>query len=291
MATMIDRLLYPALLALPLVLYAAIRGSVPFEIAPSLAVTPFLVVCAVLELLRPFHGPWSVRPGQKDLGRDFVYTLILLPIVMKICDQVLRPADVLAGVWPRSAPLALQVVLAVFLGELAFYWIHRLSHEREWLWQFHRKHHSVREVHWLNSGMLHIVDLFLNFFFYFLPLRLLGVPDEVFGWFLVITMTTGTLEHANVRYDSGFLKRIFNTAELHRLHHSVEEEISKRNFGKITCLWDQLFGTYLWNGDRTLALRVGVDDPEPAVAAVGAGAGAPAGADPSGAARESAASR
>ncbi len=266
-----DRFLYPLVLAIPIAIYALVAPRVPPEIGPTLAVIPLLIVVAILEIVRPFHGPWSVRPGQKHLGRDFAYTMILLPIVIAICDLILRPIDVLAGLWPRQAPLALQVVLAVLLGELSFYWLHRVSHHVPLLWRFHKKHHSVTEVHWLNSGMFHVIDAFLNFFFYFLPLRLLGVPDPVFGWFIAISLSTGVLEHANFQYDSGPLKLVFNTAELHRFHHSAKEEISQRNYGKITCFWDLVFGTYFLSADRALVLNVGAEATPPG----GAGATLP----------------
>jgi sterol desaturase/sphingolipid hydroxylase (fatty acid hydroxylase superfamily) len=260
---LLDRILYPALMAVPFTAYALLEGRVPAEFVPSLATLPLLLGAAALEVVYPYHDPWSVRPGQKHLLRDFASTLIMVPIVMRFCDAILRPIDFAAALWPRAWPVAAQLVLAILVAELAFYWIHRLSHHKKVLWRFHGVHHSITEVHWLNSGYLHVVDAFLNFFFYFMPLRFLGVPDDVFGWFLMTTMCTGTLEHANFRYDSGPIKYLFNTAELHRLHHSVHADVSQKNFGKITCLWDLVFGTFLMSDDRALILDTGSAPPRP----------------------------
>ena len=49
--------------------------------------------------------------------------------------------------------------------------------------------------------------------------------------------------HANVRGRLGFLNWIVGSAELHRLHHSLDMK-QAQNFGTTVPLWDQLFGTY-----------------------------------------------
>jgi sterol desaturase/sphingolipid hydroxylase (fatty acid hydroxylase superfamily) len=70
-----------------------------------------------------------------------------------------------------------------------------------------------------------------------------GAPPKVAGALPVMNAVTGLLEHANVAFSAGPLNYFFNTAELHRWHHSTDPVLSSRNFGKTLSHWDWVFGT------------------------------------------------
>ena len=53
--------------------------------------------------------------------------------------------------------------------------------------------------------------------------------------------------HANVRLPVGIervLRWVLVTPDMHRVHHSVEDDEANSNFGFNLSLWDRLFGTY-----------------------------------------------
>jgi sterol desaturase/sphingolipid hydroxylase (fatty acid hydroxylase superfamily) len=43
-------------------------------------------------------------------------------------------------------PFVIQIVAALLLAELCYYWYHRLGHTRVLLWRFHAVHHSTHRV-------------------------------------------------------------------------------------------------------------------------------------------------
>jgi ornithine lipid hydroxylase len=211
---------------------------------PSVVASAALVIVGLSERAMPYLQDWNRARSREEVIKDALSTLLLLPIVMGGCQYLWQELVPHIDIWPNHLWKPLQLLLAIAMAEFFFYWAHRFSHEKSWLWRFHFEHHSVRRVYFLNSGRLHPVDAFLDFFCYFFPILILGVPSEIFDLFLTITMVTGVLEHANVHYRAGVLNYFFNTAELHRWHHSVSVEISQKNYGKISSVWDLVFGTF-----------------------------------------------
>ena len=61
-----------------------------------------------------------------------------------------------------SLYLPLQVLLIMFLTDLAQYWVHRAFHQVPLLWRFHRIHHSVEVMDWLAGSRLHILDVLVT---------------------------------------------------------------------------------------------------------------------------------
>mgnify|MGYP002862264096 CR=1 FL=1 len=65
--------------------------------------------------------------------------------------------------------------------------------------------------------------------------------------FEVILNAMSMFNHGNVKLPA-FLDRnlrlLIVTPDMHRIHHSVEEDESNQNFGFNLSLWDRFFGTY-----------------------------------------------
>lgn len=141
--------------------------------------------------------------------------------------------------------VALLAWSAVFLiDDLAYYWLHRLSHEVNVLWAGHVVHHSSEEYNLtvaLRQSSLH--GLF-GWVFY-MPLAFLGIP--VVMWvvchglnliyqFWIHTRGIGRLPAP--------LEAVLNTPSHHRVHHGVNPQYQDRNYAGVLIVWDRLFGTF-----------------------------------------------
>jgi sterol desaturase/sphingolipid hydroxylase (fatty acid hydroxylase superfamily) len=65
--------------------------------------------------------------------------------------------------------------------------------------------------------------------------------------FEVLLNATAMFNHGNVRLPRGLdrlLRWILVTPDMHRVHHSVEDDETNSNFGFNLPWWDRLFGTY-----------------------------------------------
>ena len=80
----------------------------------------------------------------------------------------------------------------------------------------------------------------------YIPLAMIGFGIQDFMVVHLFTVLVGHLNHANVRWDYGPFRYIFNNPKMHLWHHSrdlPEESRKGVNFGITLSVWDYLFGT------------------------------------------------
>jgi len=158
------------------------------------------------------------------------------------------------GLWPNWSQLLVFFVLLDF-----FQWFtHVLLHKFPFLWQFHKIHHSVKEMGFAAHFRYHWME---NIFYK--PLKTLGVmllggfePQQAFIVHFV-AIAIGHLNHANVKVTWGPLKYLFNNPVMHLYHHSYVLPEGKYgvNFGISLSLCDYLFRTnYIPEDSGTIPL-------------------------------------
>jgi sterol desaturase/sphingolipid hydroxylase (fatty acid hydroxylase superfamily) len=202
----------------------------------------------------PFERLAAAQPAQRVLRRgsavDVLTGLMNALLLYAVLLIVLMRVDALASIsaphlraWVETRPLWAQAALAVALGDLGIYGIHRLAHTVPWLWRFHAVHHSAEEMDWLVAVRNHPVDLFLFRVASLGPLVALHVTPAALGVFVLIFGWQSWLVHANVRLQYGPLRWILVSPEFHHWHHSAEREAHDRNYASLFACWDLLFGT------------------------------------------------
>jgi sterol desaturase/sphingolipid hydroxylase (fatty acid hydroxylase superfamily) len=81
----------------------------------------------------------------------------------------------------------------------------------------------------------------------FATISVLGAPVLAVVIFEVLLNATAMFNHGNLRLPSGLdraLRWLVVTPDMHRVHHSVEEDECNSNFGFNLTWWDHLLGTY-----------------------------------------------
>lgn len=139
--------------------------------------------------------------------------------------------------------------LLIFFTILDFVqWVtHILLHRFEFLWRFHKVHHSVKEMGFAAHLRYHWMENIL-----YKPLKTIGVmvlggfePEQAFiVHFFAISI--GHFNHANIKITWGFLKYIFNNPVMHLYHHIKvlpENKPKGINFGISLSIWDYIFKT------------------------------------------------
>ena len=93
----------------------------------------------------------------------------------------------------------------------------------------------------------------------YIAVMLIGgfTPDQAYIVFY-LAIAIGHLNHANVRFDYGPLKYIFNNPKMHIWHHAMALPENRRrgvNFGISLSIWDYLFRTnYIPKSGRDIEL-------------------------------------
>ncbi|MEN9612385.1 MAG: hypothetical protein RLZZ628_3199 [Bacteroidota bacterium] len=164
------------------------------------------------------------------------------------------------GHLPRWTQYLLLFVVADFIQ-----WnIHRLLHRFDALWSFHKVHHSVKEMGFAAHLRFHFMETILYKTIQFIPLSMLGYSITNLFWLHITTVLIGHLNHANLNWDYGWFRYIFNNPKMHIWHHVKvlpQEHRFGVNFGLSLSLWDYWFKTaYLPKDGRDIEL--GFDDDE-----------------------------
>jgi len=247
---------------------SACSGRVPEFLVTSLVVGALAVAAAILERVRPerLEHAQLDQPFAVDAAHFFLNYQLGYALALAACAAVAQGVEALgvAPLWPRTWPLAAQIVFAAFLAEGVSYWQHRLVHRVPWLWPFHALHHSGERLNLIRAGRFHFVDIGPAAFMALGPLVVLGAPDTVVSWVASLSGALGVLEHANIRMRTpAWVGWLVCTPALHRHHHSRARAESNRNFGTLVMLFDVLFGTYEAprpEGPRAVGIE---DDPVP----------------------------
>ena len=205
-----------------------------------------------------------------DLGYYFLNNLVpalllALPLsVLALIGQKLLPAAVPAAL--QSLPLAARMALGLIVGEIGFYWGHRLSHKIPWLWRFHAIHHSAAQMDFLVNTRAHPVDILVTRLSGMAPMYLLGLagPSAAGSVTPVSVILIGTVWgffiHANLRWRLGPLEWIVSSPAFHHWHHTRIDH-TDRNFASMLPVLDRLFGSHYL--PRHWPAEVGIAAPMP----------------------------
>lgn len=163
-------------------------------------------------------------------------------------------------------PMWLQLVIFFIVLDFVQWFTHVLLHRYNFLWRFHKVHHSVKEMGFAAHLRYHWMENIL-----YKPLKVIGVmilggfePEQAFIVHF-IAITIGHLNHSNIKLSYGPFKYIFNNPVMHLYHHAYE--IPNKygvNFGISLSIWDYIFKTnYIPEDSGTIDLGYPEDNKMP----------------------------
>jgi sterol desaturase/sphingolipid hydroxylase (fatty acid hydroxylase superfamily) len=146
-----------------------------------------------------------------------------------------------------QTPGWLAIPIAVIVMDLVIWLQHVMVHAVPALWRLHRVHHADLDYDLTTGARFHPIEIILSMFIKFAAIILLGPPVVAVILFEVILNGMAIFNHGNVRIPSAFdqaLRWLVVTPDMHRIHHSVEDDEANSNFGFNLSWWDRLLGTY-----------------------------------------------
>lgn len=159
-----------------------------------------------------------------------------------------------------AQPWWLQAVEVVVLSDFIIYWGHRLQHKVEFLWRFHKVHHSAKHLDWLAAHREHPLDTIYTVGLINLPAFMLGFPLETIAGFIAFRGIWAIYIHSNIRLPIGPLRVLIGAPELHHWHHDLDRNAG--NYANISPLMDIIFGTYTCPGHEPERFGIKEDFPE-----------------------------
>lgn len=209
-----------------------------------------------LELLKPW------RKDQPRLRKDFwldgfymffnffLFSLIGYNAVSNVFVELFNDFLALFGItnWVAisvaSMPSWVQLLTLFILRDFIQWNIHRLLHRSPMLWQFHKVHHSVKQMGFAAHLRYHWMENIVYRSLEYIPLGMIGFGIQDFFAVHILALSIGHFNHSNFKLPLGPLKYIFNNPQMHIWHHA--KELPNKygvNFGISLSLWDYLFKT------------------------------------------------
>ncbi len=144
-------------------------------------------------------------------------------------------------------PYWFAVIVSVIIMDAVIYIQHVLVHAIPIFWRLHRVHHADLDFDVTTGSRFHPIEILLSMFVKFATIVVLGPPILAVLIFEVVLNATSMFNHANIHiplYVDRILRWFIVTPDMHRVHHSVEDDETNSNFGFNFPWWDQMFGTY-----------------------------------------------
>lgn len=146
-----------------------------------------------------------------------------------------------------DVPFWLGVVAAVIIMDFVIYVQHVMVHSIPVLWRLHRVHHADLDYDVTTGARFHPIEIILSMLIKFATILLLGPSIVAVIIFEIMLNATAMFNHGNVglpkRIDK-ILRWFLVTPDMHRVHHSIEDDEANSNFGFSLTWWDRLLGTY-----------------------------------------------
>jgi sterol desaturase/sphingolipid hydroxylase (fatty acid hydroxylase superfamily) len=223
-----------------------------------------LMILAVIAALLAIEAPQIRRERrQKDYRQSYLAnfgSLFLNDILLSLLS--VSSLWMLASRYSGHGLLSgidsggVKALAAFILLDFTLYLWHRANHHFEWLWLFHKVHHSDRVMNVSTAFRLHFGEVFLTALVKAAFIVVMGVDatlvlaNEAFITLWVL------FHHTPIRLrGERWLGRLFTMPYLHRTHHSSLRDEHDANYGAALSLWDRLFGTLCEAEPQALGLR------------------------------------
>lgn len=131
-------------------------------------------------------------------------------------------------------PLWMEAVMVFILMDLIIYFQHTMFHVLPVMWRFHRVHHSDLDFDVSTGLRFHPIEILLSMVLKMVLIITWGVPVIIVILFEVVLNFMSMFTHSNIQLNERFerlLRWFIVTPDMHRVHHSIQENETNSNFG------------------------------------------------------------
>ncbi|HEY8159398.1 MAG TPA: sterol desaturase family protein [Methylobacter sp.] len=211
----------------------------------SLAIVAFLFLLA-MEKVRPYRDfPQKINKESFVTNTTaFLFNNVILTALRASSLFLVAQQFASYGLLNNLENGPVKWLLAFILFDLAIYIWHVASHKSEFLWRFHKIHHSDKSFNVSTGFRFHVFDLLLEIVYKSILVVVIGVNAYLVLSIEIIELFFIFFHHANLRvpYEEG-ISQVIITPSLHRTHHSKLRKEHDSNYGIVLSIWDRIFRT------------------------------------------------
>ena len=220
----------------------------------------WLIAISLFFWLLEISFPW--RENQKIIRKDFwldgfymffnvfLFFLIGYNAISKVAVVFFNDSLKTVGIDNliffnvENYPYWTQLFILFVVRDFIQYFVHRLLHKVPFLWNFHKVHHSVKEMGFAAHLRFHWMETVVYRTLEYIPLALIGFGIDDFIIVHLFTLAMGHFNHSNFNLPLGIFKYVFNNPQMHIWHHSKKLPAKTGvNFGLTLSVWDYFFKT------------------------------------------------
>ena len=237
-----------------------------------------LIIISLVVFFAEIFFPW--RKDQKIIRKDFwldgfymffnffIFSIFIsgfYKCISKFSSEILNlNPDAFSLINLSNFSQLFQLIIFFVVLDFVQWFTHTLMHRYDFLWRFHKVHHSAKEMSFAVHLRYHWMENILYKPLKVLALMLIGgfEPEQAYiVHFFAITI--GHLNHANIKLDYGVLKYILNNPIMHLYHHAHDIPKGYKNgvnFAISLSIWDYIFRTsYIPKPNKNIKLGY-IDD-------------------------------
>lgn len=174
----------------------------------------WLVLGSLAFFLLEIAIPWRKKQPvpRKDFWLDafymffnfFIFSLLIYnaasDVVVNFFNEGIKTAmgfDLQASNPMRSWPMWAILTTGFIVRDFIQWWTHRLLHWSDWLWEFHKVHHSVEEMGFAAQLRYHWMENIVYRSLEYIPLALMGIGLYDFFIIHIFAFCVGHYNHSN----------------------------------------------------------------------------------------------
>ncbi len=241
-------------------------GSSPWYINYFYALTFISFFVYLLELIFPWRK--NQRKIRKGFFLDlfymyfnfFIFNMIFFSPFSAVIKKIFSDLniDMITIIHSETFPYVFQILIFFLVLDFVQWITHISLHRIGFLWNFHKVHHSIKEMGFAGHLRYHWMENVV-----YTPVKSITIiiiggfePENVFILYY-LTILIGHINHCNVSITYGPLKYLLNNPVMHLWHHAeyIPEKKYGVNYGISLSLWDFIFRTaYMKKDNRDIIL-------------------------------------
>lgn len=164
----------------------------------------------ILEIVLPWRKKQAVF--RKDFWMDafymffnfFLFGLIVFSAASEVVVNLFTDGLALIGITNLVAievqqlPVWAHLLIGFVVKDFVQWWVHRLLHRVDFLWEFHKVHHSVEEMGFAAHLRYHWMENVVYSTLQYVPLALIGIGLNDFFVINIFALIVGHHNHSNL---------------------------------------------------------------------------------------------
>jgi sterol desaturase/sphingolipid hydroxylase (fatty acid hydroxylase superfamily) len=199
----------------------------------------------IVEKVKPYKRLPKTQLNQSyktNLG-IFVFNMFVMSLLSTTTVLMLIDIPATWGIVNYIPIPITKMLISFLLIDFFLYTWHRISHQVDFLWMFHKVHHNDPYMNVTTGFRIHIGELFLLTTMKTIFILLVGIDQVAVFVNEVITTMFIAFHHSNIRYKEKWIRKVFITPALHYTHHSTERNEHDTNYGAVFSIWDRILNS------------------------------------------------